>query len=413
MRHEVATYLSQGPQRGPSGLLCQLSFAKSPARSTLGPAVTSLSGTPLPSPMHRRTFLQALAVATSAAAVSGGPTRLLGAAAPVATRKIGLGMDNYAVRGMGWKAPALLDHAASLKLDSILISDLDAYDSLEDAPLREVKRKADDLGIAIYAGSWSICPTSKAFRPNRGTAEEHLRLGLRVSKTLGSPVFRVLLGTAEDRKTEGGIQARIADTVKVLKACRSQSLDLGVKVAVENHAGDMHSWELVQLIEAAGTDFVGANIDSVNAAWTLEDSHDVLENLGRYTICSSLRDEMIWETPDGASVQWTAAGEGLIDWKRYVARWTQLCPKVPIMIETISGGPRNFPYKNADFWKYYDKRPEALAHFEALAKRGHAIPAFKAPAGAEGKVATQEFQKAELAKSIAYLRDKIGLGLKS
>ena len=32
--------------------------------------------------------------------------------------------------------PGLLDYAASLKLDSILISDLDAYDSLEDSALK-------------------------------------------------------------------------------------------------------------------------------------------------------------------------------------------------------------------------------------------------------------------------------------
>ncbi len=363
--------------------------------------------------MHRRSFLQTLAVAASATALSANASRLFAANAKSTAPKIALGMDNFAVRAMAWKAPALIDYAASLKLDALLISDLDAFESLDDAPLRELRRRAADVGITIYAGSWSICPTSKAFRPNRGTAEEHLRLGLRVAKALGSPVFRVVLGTMEDRKTEGGIQARIADTVAVIKACRSQSLDLGVKIAIENHAGDMHSWELVQLIEAAGKDYVGANIDSGNAAWTLEDPMDVLENLGRYTLCSSLRDDMVWETPDGASVQWTAAGDGLIDWKAYAARWSQLCPQVPIMIETISGGPRNFPYKTEAFWKNYDKRPAALAKFEALAKRGRAIPQFKAPPGPEGKIATQDFQKAELARSIAYLRDKIGLGLKA
>ncbi|MSU23900.1 MAG: sugar phosphate isomerase/epimerase [Opitutus sp.] len=357
--------------------------------------------------MYRRSFLKS---AAHAAAASASP-RLFAAARP--SPKIGLGMDNYAVRAMGWKAPALIDHAASLKLDALLISDLDAFDRLDDAALRDLMRQADDHGIALFAGSWSICPTSKSFRPNRGTAEEHLRLGLRVAKALGSPVFRAVLGTMEDRKTEGGIQARMADTVAVLKACRTQSLDSGVKVAIENHAGDMHSWELRQLIEAAGPEFVGANIDSGNAAWTLEDPHDVLENLGRYTICSSLRDNMIWATPEGAAVQWTAVGEGLIDWPGYVARWAQLCPRVPIIIETISGAQRVFPYKSADFWRYYDKRPAALAHFEALAKRGHALTPFKAPAGPEGKIATQEFQQAELARSITYLREKIGLGQKA
>ena len=355
----------------------------------------------------RRTFLTTLSLAT--AGLLAEPSR---AKAADAKPKIGLGMDNFAVRAMGWKAAQLLDYAASLKLDSILISDLDAYESFDDGYLRDVRKKAADVGVQIYAGSWSICPTSKRFKNNWGTAEEHLRLGLRVSKTLGSPVFRVVLGGSEDRKSEGGIRARMADTLVVLKACRQQALDMGVKVAVENHAGDMHSWELVDLIEAAGADFVGANIDSGNAAWTLEDPMDVLENLGKYTICSSLRDDMVWETPDGASVQWTAAGEGLIDWKAYTARWAQLCPQVPIMIETISGFARNFPYKKEDFWQHYDRRPEALAHFEALAKRGHALDPFKATDGPEKKKAEQDYQKGELERSIRYLREVVGLGVK-
>ena len=363
-----------------------------------------------PLPVARRNFLKSLA-ATGAAATLRAP--LFAAETGAAKYKAKLGMDNFAVRAMGWKAPQLLDYAASLKLDALLISDLDAYDSLEDAALREIGKKARDLGIDLFAGSWSICPTSKAFKNKWGTAEEHVALGIRVAKALGAPVFRVVLGTAEDRKTEGGIKARIADTVKVLKASESRAKDAGVKIAVENHAGDMHSWELAALIEEAGKDFVGANIDSGNAAWTLEDPMDVLATLGPLTICSSLRDDMIWETPDGAAVQWTAAGEGLIDWKAYTARWAELCPMVPVMIETISGFSRNFPYKKDEFWQHYDKRPDRLAAFEALAKRGHSLPPFKAPEGSDKKLADQEYQKGELERSIKYLREQIGLGLKS
>ncbi len=355
--------------------------------------------------LARRSFLKTLAAASLATSVGV-------IAEPVARRGIKLGMDNFAVRAMNWKAKELIEYAASLKLDSILISDLDAYESLEDGHLRDVKKQADDRGLELFAGSWSICPTSVRFKKNWGTAEEHLRLGLRVSKTLGSPVFRVVLGAAEDRQTPGGIRARMADTVKVLKACKQESLDAGVKVAVENHAGDMHSWELRDLVEEAGADFVGVNIDSGNAAWTMEDPLDVLRTLGKYTICSSLRDDMIWETPDGAAVQWTAAGEGLIDWAQYCDEWKKLCPKVPIMMETISGFSRAFPYKKEDFWKNYDKHPDALAAFEALAKRGHKLDAFKAPDGVDKKKAEQDYQKGELERSIVYLRDRIGLGLK-
>src|SRR5437588_8849440 len=144
-------------------------------------------------------------------------------------KKLRLGFDNFSVRAMGWKAPALLDYAASLKLDSILISDLDAYESLEDEHLREVRAKARDLGIQIHAGTWSICPTSKFFKDKWGTAEEHLALGIRVAKSLGSPVIRCILGMGDDRKSEGGIEARIEDTIKVCKACRSRAAHAGIK----------------------------------------------------------------------------------------------------------------------------------------------------------------------------------------
>jgi 3-oxoisoapionate decarboxylase len=365
--------------------------------------------------MNRRHFLQT-ASATLATALAAPPLHAAagrGKGKAAAPGKIKLGMDNFAVRAMGWKAAELIDYAASLKLDTLFISDLDAFESLEDGPLRELKRKADGAGLNLYVGSWSICPTSKTFKPNRGTAEEHLRLGLRVARALGSPVFRVILGNSEDRKTEGGIQARIADMVAVLKKCRREVLDSGLKVAVENHSGDMHSWELLQLIDAAGRDIAGANLDTGNAAWTVEDPMDVLETLGPVTECSSLRDNMVWEVPDGATVQWTAAGDGLIDWKTLAARWRQLCPHVPIMIETISGAQRTFPYKQADFWKYYDRRPASLAKFEALAKRGRPLTANRPPPGPEGRKASQEMQRAELERSITYLREQIGLGVRT
>ena len=345
--------------------------------------------------LSRRSFLQTLA-ATGSAAAWHGPLSAAEIAPP--KTKIKLGMDNFAVRAMGWKAPQLLDYAAALKLDALLISDLDAFDSLTNSDLREIAKKARGLGLDLFVGGWSICPTSKSFKNKWGTAEEHLALGIRVAQALRSPVFRCVLGALEDRHTEGGIKARIADTVKVLKASETRAKD---------------AWECAALILEAGRDFVGCNLDSGNAAWTLEDPLDVLATLGPLTICSSLRDDMIWETPEGASVQWTACGEGLIDWKKYAARWAELCPAVPMMIETISGFAKNFAYKKDGFWQHYDKRPERLAAFEALAKRGQALAPFKAADGADKKLAEQDYQKGELERSIKYLREQIGLGVKA
>jgi sugar phosphate isomerase/epimerase len=329
--------------------------------------------------------------------------------AGVPNRKLRLGFDNFSIRAMNWKAGALLDYAGSLKLDSILISDLDAYESFEDKYLAEVRAKAEGLGIQIHAGTWSICPTSKNFKNKWGTAEEHLALGIRVAKSVGSPVIRCILGMGNDRQTEGGIEARIEDTVKVCKACRSRAMDAGIKVAIENHAGDMQAWELVTLIEAAGKEYVGATLDSGNATWTMEDPLQSLETLGPYVASTGIRDSMVWEDANGAEVQWTAMGDGLVDWKVYFEKFIQLCPQVPVNLEIISGFARPVPYLKADFWKVWPKaRGSDLARFIAMAKRGHSLEGHRSP---DAK-AEQEYQKAELEKSLTYCKEKLGLGVK-
>src|SRR5688572_13159482 len=127
-------------------------------------------------PLARRTFL-ATCTATAMGAIL---ERRARAENPLP--KLKLGYDNFAVRAMGWKALQLLDHAAELKCDTLFISDLEAFDSLDDQHLQEVRKRADGLGIGLYAGSWSICPTSGSFKSKWGTAEEHLATGIRVSK---------------------------------------------------------------------------------------------------------------------------------------------------------------------------------------------------------------------------------------
>src|SRR5436190_4765672 len=200
--------------------------------------------------------------------------------------KLKLGFDNYSIRALGWKATQLLEYAASLNLDTILLSDLDVFESHTESYLNEIKTRADDLGVEIQVGMLSICPGSKMFDPRRGTAEEQLKLTIRTARTLGSSVARCVLGHVDDRKSNGGIEARIAETVRVLKNVRSEALDAGVKIAVENHARDMQAWELITLIEEAGREFVAATMDSGNATWALEDPLHNLELLGPYALTS-------------------------------------------------------------------------------------------------------------------------------
>ena len=357
--------------------------------------------------MNRRTFLTAATVAGASALVAPIASAAVPARRDASGNRIKLGIDNFAVRAWGWKGRELVDYAAGLKLDTLFITDLAGLGSSETSAASELRKYAADKGVEILLGSWSICPTSKSFKKDWGTAEEHLSLGLRLSKAVGSPAFRVVLGSRDDRRTPGGIEARIADTVKVLKACRNQALDLGVKVSVENHAGDMTADELITLIEGAGREFVGANMDSGNAAWTLEDPLDSLDKLGPYAITTSLRDSRIWQTDKGCKVQWTAMGDGgCVDLNRYFDRYAQLCPGVAVNIETIGGFAVEFPYYQDSFWEAFPKKSAVeFARFLAVARRGQAMDQYDG--------GDKQRQRDELEKSLRFCRESLGLGLKS
>jgi 3-oxoisoapionate decarboxylase len=357
--------------------------------------------------MTRRDFVASMAAAGAATLATLPSAQAASPLLDAKGQKIKLGMDNFAIRAYGWKGRELVDYAAEQKLDVLFITDLPALGTDSDSGCAELQKYATDKGVEILLGSWSICPTSKSFRNTWGTAEEHLAKGLRLSKAVGSPFFRVVLGAREDRRTPGGIEARIADTIRVLQSQKSLAADLGVKVAIENHAGDMTATELVSLIEGSGRDWVGANMDSGNAVWTLEDPLESLRILGPYAFTTSLRDSAIWETPKGCKVQWTAFGEGgCVDWTQYFAEYARLCPGVAVNIETIGGFQVELPYLEAGFWEAFPKKPASeFAKFLAVAKRGKAATGFDAN--------NRDQQRGELERSIRFLRETIGLGTKA
>lgn len=329
-------------------------------------------------------------------------------------RGIALGFDNFAVRALRWNARQLVDHAVELECDSVFITDFAPFEGRhDDASLADLRRFAADRGVAVLLGSWSICPTSTTFKRDWGTAAEHLALGIRMARALGSPVFRVILGGHADRQTAGGIAARIADTVAVLRAARSRAVDAGVKIAVENHAGDMQSRELSRLVEEAGPEFVGVNFDSGNACWAVEDPVAALDRLAPHVVSTSLRDSMLWETPEGVTVQWTAMGEGCTDLVGLCEILEKRCPGVAVHVETISGFARPFACFDRDFWRAYpEARAEDFAGFLALARRGRPIASFQPPDGAGRDAAERDYQLAELRRSIRHCRAALGLGLR-
>jgi sugar phosphate isomerase/epimerase len=187
-----------------------------------------------------------------------------------------------------------------------------------------------------------------------------------------------------DRKADIGIDGHIESTTKALRAVRSQAVDAGVKIAIENHAGDMQGRELRTLIEEAGSDFVGACLDSGNPLWVLEDPHVTLDELAQYAVTSHVRDSYVWRTPKGAAVRWVRTGEGNVDIDSWIKKLAERRPGLAITQEVIVTGPREFNFMEPDFWKGYENvRAADFARFLALAEAGKPDTGYKGPSKEE------------------------------
>ena len=317
-----------------------------------------------------------------------------------------LGIDLFSLRSQNWTPFQLLEYSAGQKARVVHFSEIRFIGSLDPDNLRAVRRRAEELGIQVEIGMKSICPTSKMFEAKAGTAEEQIARMIDAAKLVGSQLVRAVLGSSEDRKP-GPIERHIESTVQVLRNVRSRVQDANLKIAIENHAGDMQGHELKQLIEAAGKEFVGACLDSGNPAWTLEDPHVTLETLHPYVLTSHVRDSAVWRVPEGIAVAWTRMGEGNVDIDSYCRKYAALCPGRALSLESIVTGPRIFPTRDPKFWDAYRDIPAwEYERFLEIAERGQPKPA---PPRAPDPEAARRREREDLEASLAHTRALLGI----
>lgn len=338
--------------------------------------------------MDRRTFV----LGSAAAAISASRPFAWQAAA------VELGSIDGSVGGNQFTADQFLDYLASIKLTWAMIS-LPPAVLDDEAAVRRVREHADRLGIRLQLAHGSVCPSSRSFNPALGTLEAQVARALRASQIFGASCMRCILGGDPERPE---IDRHIDNMVAAVRGLRSRIVDSGVKLAVENHGGDLQARELQRMIEAVGRDVMGVCLDSGNPVWMLEDPHQTLETLIPYAETCHVRDSAVWKVPEGIAVRWVNMGEGNVDIDGWLRKFIQARPGLPVIFENlVSGSPRVHRIYNPGFWDNWRRMPAAeFARFLAVAERGTPKPALPRP---EGKTAGQ--QKIEdLETSVRYTR---------
>ena len=248
----------------------------------------------------------------------------------------------------------------------------------DESAIRQIRAHADQLGIKLQLASGSVCPSARAFNAQNGTVEEQVTRALKASQIFGAKCMRCILGGDPERPQ---IEMHIDNMIKAVRGLRSLIADSGVKLAVENHGGDLQAREMKMMVEAVGTDVMGACLDSGNPVWMLEDPHMTLEMLIPYAETSHIRDSAVWKVPEGIAVRWVNMGEGNVDIDGWIQKFIQTKPGLPIIFENlVSANPRIHRIYDPKFWDNWRKMPASeLSRFLAVAERGTPKPATPRP----------------------------------
>ena len=349
--------------------------------------------------MDRRSFILGTAAAALSASRPFAWARSTRDARSGPAATVELGSIDGSVGGNNFTPVQFLDYLSSIKLTWAMIS-LPAAVLGDETTVRQVREHADRLGIKLQLAFGSVCPSSRSFNAQNGTLEEQIGRALKASQIFGATCMRCVLGGDPERPQ---IDMHIDNMVKAVRGIRSRIVDSGIKLAVENHGGDLQAREMKMMIEAVGPDVMGVCLDSGNPVWMLEDPHMTLEMLIPYAATCHVRDSAVWKVPEGIAVRWVNMGDGNVDIDGWIRKFIQAKPGMPIIFENlVSANPRVHAIYNPQFWDNWRKMPASeFSRFLAIADKGTPKPATPRP---EGKTAGQQ-RIDDLEKCVRYTRD--------
>ena len=317
---------------------------------------------------------------------------------------------------MRWDDLRLLEYAARMKLDAVYLQDSIDPGNNDPAHWKELKDAAARLNLRLDGADAGALP-----RTGEGMSGTLQRLheGIRHAVGIGSKLVRFRVAGDRASLPPGPVEKTMETMVSTLRRVRTEAMDAGVKFAIENHK-DLYCRQTRQIIDAAGKEFVGSYLDTGNPVFVMEDPLATVETLGPVAVMMHLRDSVVYETPDGVAVQWVPLGEGVVDFKKVMAKAREICPPIAVYNKPITGRPpQHLAIYDPAFMKAWsDMRAEDLARFLALARHGHPYEGPMVIEDVPGKrpdaiAAALQFQQLDhMQRGIGYAETTLDLGVK-
>ena len=267
---------------------------------------------------------------------------------------------------------------------------------------KQVRNKREKLGMYIE-GSISV-----PFKPEEVAAFEREVIA---SKEAGALILRTVC-TPGRRYEVFHSQPEFENARKAaltsLKLAEPVLRKHKIKLAVENHK-DWRAKELVELIKAISSEWIGVTLDFGNSIALLEEPLEVVETLAPYAFTTHVKDMGVDEYIDGILLSEVPFGKGIIDLTHIVDICRQHNSQIAFNLEMITRDPLQIPCLTHDYWQTF-----AGVGGSDLARTLRMVKAHKFPGslptvsalGPEGRLAMEE---KNIIECMNYGSDKLGL----
>ncbi|MCW1408614.1 sugar phosphate isomerase/epimerase [Rhizobium sp. 1AS11] len=270
-----------------------------------------------------------------------------------------LGIDSIKLPEAKKRGPlASLDHVKELGLAGIFFSTaLDMSPDLDSGLLREIRAKADDLGLYLESGIGKINPYCSAEEPAlRAAGGGDIIAGftrmIEASAAIGCHELWVAPGNfkseyrgrlANDRfRTDVTWEEQLLGIEKVLRKLAPVARANGAHMNIETH-DEITSFEILRLIEKVGADCVGVVFDTANGLQRGEHPVFAARRLAPHIRQTHIKDAYVGRAPGGLDFQTRPVGGGIVDFATILPILADANPTLNLSLEvaqSVADKPR-------------------------------------------------------------------------
>ncbi len=263
-----------------------------------------------------------------------------------------LGIDSQKLPEFLKRGPlASLDHVKELGLGGLFFPTvLDMNPTLDKSALRDIRTKADELGLYLEAGVGKINPYCSAEAPEfRAIGGGDVILGftrmIEASAAIGCRELWISPGNfkseyrgrlANDRfRTDVTWDEQLLAIEKVLLKLTPVARANGVHLNMETH-DEITSFEILRLIEKVGEDCMGIVFDTANGLQRGEHPVYVAKRVAPYVRQTHIKDAYVAHATGGLDFQTRPVGRGIVDFATIIPILAKAKPDLNLSLEVAA-----------------------------------------------------------------------------